>query len=161
MRMSTVLKLASRRRRLASMAYEAMLIVALLFFSGFFLIPVIQWLPDAGRRTVLQWYFLVVAGIYCVVCWMKGSTLPMKTWGIRLARINGESVSASRAIARFLLAVPSVGVLGVGLLWSAVDREKQFLHDRWAGTRLFDAVPLAPLKPVNRSDASREEEKGG
>ena len=81
----------------------------------------------------------------------------MKTWGIRIARINGESLSGSRAFARFLLSVPSVGALGAGLLWSAVDREKQFLHDRWAGTRLFDTSSLAPLEPTDRSNAHHEE----
>jgi uncharacterized RDD family membrane protein YckC len=34
-------------------------------------------------------------------------------------------------------------VLGVvGLLWALVDRDRQFLHDRLAGTRLV-AVPPA------------------
>ncbi len=152
-----MLTLANRRRRFASTAYETLLIAGLLFVSGFLLVPILQWLPETGRRTVLQLCLLAVAGVYCVLCWTKGGTLPMKTWGIRIARADGEFLSARRAVARFLLAIPSVGALGVGLLWSVVDREKQFLHDRWAGTRLFDATHLAALKPADGSNARNKE----
>ena len=80
----------------------------------------------------------------------------MKTWGIRVARSDGESLTLWRAIARYFLAVLSVGLAGAGLLWSVLDRDKQFLHDRCAGTRLFNANSSAPLKPADRSDSHHE-----
>ncbi|HET7776841.1 MAG TPA: RDD family protein, partial [Azospira sp.] len=30
----------------------------------------------------------------------------------------------------------SLGFFGAGIVWSLFDRERQFLHDRLAGTRL-------------------------
>ncbi|MFN9122921.1 MAG: RDD family protein, partial [bacterium] len=40
------------------------------------------------------------------------------------------------ALYRYLLAWPSVLAAGAGLAWALVDRDRQFLHDRLAGTRL-------------------------
>jgi len=34
------------------------------------------------------------------------------------------------------LAWPSLAFLGCGLLWALFDRDRQFLHDRLAGTRI-------------------------
>jgi uncharacterized RDD family membrane protein YckC len=31
----------------------------------------------------------------------------------------------------------AVGALGVGLWWALFDRDRQFLHDRLAGTRII------------------------
>ena len=38
-----------------------------------------------------------------------------------------------RAWLRYALAVPGLFALGLGYLWSFIDRDGQFLHDRLAG----------------------------
>jgi uncharacterized RDD family membrane protein YckC len=49
-------------------------------------------------------------------------------------------VTLRQALLRYLLCWPSV--LGVvGLLWALADRDRQFLHDRLAGTRLVVVPP--------------------
>ncbi len=151
--------LASRRRRIGSLAYEAFLLLAVLFVAGFILVPIVQVFPEGGRRLALQCALLVVAGVYSVSCWVNGHTLPMKTWGIRLARSDGTPVTMGDAIKRFMLAIPSVGLCGIGLFWALADREKQFAHDRLAGTRLFDAHLLAPLEPDDNPDAGGEKKQ--
>jgi len=71
-----------------------------------------------------------------VFCWVRsGQTLPMKTWRIRLVTEQGKPLAVGRAFQRYLLAVPSV-LSGIGVLWALVDRDRQFLHDRLAGTRI-------------------------
>jgi len=52
-----------------------------------------------------------------------------------MIRENGQPVGLGRAIWRYALAWPSL-LLCVGLLWALVDRDRQFLHDRLAGTRI-------------------------
>jgi uncharacterized RDD family membrane protein YckC len=37
---------------------------------------------------------------------------------------------------RYVLAWPCLVYLGAGLFWAIFDRDRQFLHDRLAGTRL-------------------------
>ena len=55
----------------------------------------------------------------------------MKAWRIRLV-----DVTPKKAILRFLLAVL---FFPVTIPWALVDRDRQFLHDRLAGTRLVKA----------------------
>ena len=60
----------------------------------------------------------------------------MKTWKLRLVSADGGPVSVRRAALRYLLACLSVALAGAGLVWAAFDRDRQFLHDRLAGTRI-------------------------
>jgi uncharacterized RDD family membrane protein YckC len=39
-------------------------------------------------------------------------------------------------LVRNFAALVSVATLGLGYLWALVDRDRHFLHDRLAGTRL-------------------------
>ncbi len=63
-----------------------------------------------------------------------GQTLPMKTWCLRVVTQAGAALSVSRAAARYTLALLGAALCGVGFLWALIDRDRQFLHDRIAGT---------------------------
>ncbi len=115
------------------MGYEAILLFAVAFFAAW-----IFFFASGGRealagwpRLALQLFIAAVLAAYFLWCWLRGGqTLAMKAWRIRL-----EPVSPRRALLRFLLALLLVPT-GISLLWALVDRERQFLHDRLAGTRL-------------------------
>jgi uncharacterized RDD family membrane protein YckC len=120
-------------RRLASMGYEALLLFAVAFFAAW-----LFFFASGGRdathgwpRYVLQLFILVVFAAYFLWCWLRGGqTLAMKAWRIRLA-----DVTPAKAILRFiygLLLVPT----GIAIVWAFFDRDRQFLHDRLAGTRI-------------------------
>jgi uncharacterized RDD family membrane protein YckC len=121
-------------RRLASMAYEAVLLFAVAFFAAW-----IFFFASGGRealsgwpRLALQLFIAVVFAAYFLWCWLRGGqTLAMKAWRIRLV-----DVTPQRALLRFVLALL---LLPLSILWAPFDREKQFLHDRLAGTRLVNA----------------------
>lgn len=124
--------------RLAAMAYELLLIAALLLTT--FLLPhsVIAAFTHHIAVPLLLWMqiFLTLL-IYFVWFWSHGrQTLPMKTWRIRLIAQNGDPLPFSRAMLRYLLCWPSLLLAGIGIFWALVDRDHQFLHDRLAGTRL-------------------------
>ena len=59
----------------------------------------------------------------------------MKTWRMRIVTAEGGALTAGRAFKRYLLAVPGM-LSGFSLLWAPFDRDRQFLHDRLAGTRI-------------------------
>ena len=126
-------------RRLGGMAYEAMLLAAVL--AVLLIMPHV--LIGAFTRhiasTALLWVHLVLLLlIYFVWFWCNGGqTLAMKTWRIRLCTRAGMTVRPAQAVLRFVLCWPSIGVFGIGILWALVDRDRQFLHDRLAGTRLI------------------------
>jgi uncharacterized RDD family membrane protein YckC len=128
-------------RRLASMFYEAVVLAAIAFFAGSLFLLASHGQPPSGLlRFALQAYLLAVFAAYFLWCWLRGGqTLAMKAWHIRLVVPGRESVPPGKALLRFVLAallVPS----GIGILWALFDRERQFLHDRLAGTRLV-SVP--------------------
>lgn len=151
----------SIRRRLASMLYEAVLLAAIAFFAG-----VLFLFASGGReasgwlRVAQQAYLLVVFAAYFMWCWLRGGqTLAMKAWRIRLVAPGHARLPALLALLRFIyaalfigaflvcvaaafvhrspvLAFATLALTGIGLGWALVDRDRQFLHDRLAGTRL-------------------------
>jgi uncharacterized RDD family membrane protein YckC len=153
---------AALPRRLASLVYEALIAAAIVLIAGFALTPVMSPVADPGGSLALPGYsrraagfVLVVAilGAYFAYCWSGGRrTLPMKTWKLALVDANGGPLSMARAIARYAAAWfgPAVALasyatthsraavlaLALPYAWALFDRERAFLHDRIAGTRL-------------------------
>jgi uncharacterized RDD family membrane protein YckC len=141
------------------MVYEAMLMFGVLFISGWIFSTLLQQRNALYLRHGLQYWLFLVIGIYFVWFWThSGQTLAMKTWRIRLVTKNGEAVNVRRAIGRYLLAwlwfAPGLALasfigaktwlllvipLANMILWACtvyLDPQRQFLHDRMAGTRL-------------------------
>ena len=123
---------------MASMFYEMLLLVGVL--------AVLLALPHVligafthriATPTTFQAHFFLVLLIYFLWLWCNGGqTLAMKTWKIRLVTTEGLPVRPAQALLRYLLCWPSLGFGGIGIAWALVDRDRQFLHDRLAGTRL-------------------------
>lgn len=118
------------------MLYEAILLFSVAFFAGwlFFAASGGRDSTSGGLRYALQLFILVTFAAYFLWCWLRGGqTLPMKAWRIRLV-----GVSPRKALLRFVLALVLVPTL-VSIVWALFDRDRQFLHDRLAGTRLVEA----------------------
>ena len=138
MEQPTRLPAPSIRRRLASMFYESLLLLGVVFFG--FLVPNIAlgiaadvMLPNG----ILLYYFIGVVGTYFVWFWRRnGKTLAMQTWKIQLQAADGTAPSMDQLLLRFMLAWPSIFFFGAGIVWALFDRDRQFLHDRLSGTRL-------------------------
>lgn len=131
-------ELAGIRRRLASMLYESLLLLGVLALT--FMVPLLilgvgtNYTPEGG---FLWAYVFVVLGGYYLWYWRRGGqTLAMQTWKLRIVNLDGKPVTTGQAALRYVLAWPSVCFLGVGLIWALLDRDRQFLHDRLAGTRI-------------------------
>ena len=124
-------------RRLASMLYESLVVFAVLL-SGFLLPQILLSAYGLGTRNRLLWlHVLALLARYFVWFWLHGGqTLPMKTWKLRLASTDGSALRPLQAILRYLAAWPSVLFFGIGIVWALVDKDRQFLHDRIAGTRI-------------------------
>lgn len=130
---------AGLARRLMSIAYEALLLVPVLFISAYLFLALTQNLNGPFKRPLFQLWLVLVLGLYFVYCWMRGGqTLAMKTWRIRVARSDGTPLRLPQAIARFLISLCGVFLFASGFWWALFDRDRQFLHDRLCGTRLFE-----------------------
>lgn len=124
------------RRRLAALLYESVLLVGVL--AAAFLLPNLalgMLFAAALPGPVLLLHLIVVIGAYFFWCWSHGGqTLAMQTWKLKLVMADGTAPSLARLLLRYLLAWPSLLCCGSGLLWALLDRDRQFLHDRLAGT---------------------------
>jgi len=130
-------------RRFASALYDLLIAAALIVIATFPFLALFGDSTHGWRRHLLQAWVVFVMGAYFVGFWTHGGqTLPMKTWRIRLVRRDGQAVDLARAAHRYLLALLGSVALGVGFAWALFDRDRQFLHDRLAGTALTE-VPAS------------------
>jgi uncharacterized RDD family membrane protein YckC len=149
----------SIRRRLATMLYEGVILFGVVFLAGYLFSTLTQQRSGLTHHNILAAWIGFVVGLYFVWFWThSGQTLPMKTWRLRVVATDGSPLSVPRAIARYVLAwlwflpplalhpllglsVPHTLVLAAVwfVLWAATSRfdaNRQFLHDRLAGTRV-------------------------
>jgi uncharacterized RDD family membrane protein YckC len=149
----------SIRRRLATMLYEGVILFGVVFLAGYLFSTLTQQRNGMIHHNLLAAWIGFVIGLYFVWFWTHtGQTLPMKTWRLRVVAADGSPLSTSRAIVRYVLAwlwflpplalhpllglsVPHTLVLAAVwfVLWAATgrfDANRQFLHDRLAGTRV-------------------------
>lgn len=154
---------APLRRRLLCMVYETFLLLAVdMLAVGLYLLVTGNRQGPPYQQGLKLFLFLVTAA-YFIHAWSgSGHTLAMKTWRIKLVTKDLARVPYRTAALRYLLAwgwflpalfaayVMKLGhrdtgiAIGVGILaWALtalLDRDRQFLHDRIAGTRLM-ALP--------------------
>jgi uncharacterized RDD family membrane protein YckC len=148
-------------RRFASLLYEAVLMFGIAFAAAsLFQFAAGEPQLQGWHRPLLWVYLAGVFAAYFIWCWMRGGqTLPMKSWRIRLVAAAAPTLSPTAALVRFgVAALPVVGFFLIGdamplaalvllvaaafnFLWAFVDRDRQFLHDRIAGTRLILLEP--------------------
>lgn len=141
------------------MVYESMLLFGVLFVAEWLFSTLLQQRNALYLRGVGQAWLFLVLGAYFSWFWSGGrQTLAMKTWHIRAVTMEGLSLSFGHAALRYLLAwmwffpglllawaidartwmliaVPAANVAAWALL-AYLDKDRQFLHDRLAKTRL-------------------------
>lgn len=61
----------------------------------------------------------------------------MQTWKMRVVAADGSSLTKKQALVRYLFALIGIFFFGIGIIWALLDRDRQFLHDRLAGTRII------------------------
>ena len=120
-----------------SLAYEALMLCAVLVLAAAPIAVLSRGADHLIARPLLQLYLVIVAGAYFVCQWGRGGqTLPMKTWRLRLVRRDGGRIGRRQAVQRYCLALAGTLALGAGFAWALFDRNRQFLHDRLAGTAI-------------------------
>ncbi|HDZ55973.1 MAG TPA: RDD family protein [Pseudomonas xinjiangensis] len=67
---------------------------------------------------------------------LKGQTLGMQVWRLRVEQAEGHSITWRQAVIRFLVAFPAWLLGGLGILWALWDRQSRTWQDIASGTRL-------------------------
>lgn len=157
---------AGLARRLAAIPYELLLLAAMAFVAGFVMLPFVSpqsavthelTIPPLYVRTLMACVLAGGATLFYAWSWSEGRrSLPQKVWRIRVVNRRGEPLVWKQALSRALLvwigpvlalaAWPVMHAAGhgpyaallvtVNYVWALFDGDRQFLHDRLAGTRL-------------------------
>ena len=150
----------SIKRRLIAMVYETFLLLAVDMLAVALYLLVTRNNHAPAFQLGLKVYLFLVTGAYFIYAWTNsGHTLAMKTWRMHVVTAGHQPLPLRAAALRYLLAwgwfLPAllvcsllglkskgeigaaiaVGVLAWGLT-AFLDRDRQFLHDRLAGTRV-------------------------
>lgn len=133
---------ATLLRRLAALAYDTLLLAALLMCFSLLVLLVRGGRAVAPGTLWFQLGVLAIAGAFFSGFWVHGGqTLGMRAWRIRLVARDGGTVTWGRALRRFAAAWLSILPMGLGLWWSLFDAERRCWHDRLAGTRVIRVRP--------------------
>ena len=160
----------SIKRRLIAMVYETFLLLAVNMLAVALYLLVTRNSHAPVFQFGLKVWLFVVTGAYFTWGWTNsGHTLAMKTWRMQVVTNGGARLPLTTAVVRYLLAwgwfLPALvacalfglkskgeigAAVGVGVLaWGLtafLDRDRQFLHDRLAGTRVV-ALPKKTAAP--------------
>ncbi|MDH3901560.1 MAG: RDD family protein [Gammaproteobacteria bacterium] len=121
-------------RRLVAMFYDCLLLLSVLFLGTALALLVTRGTLD-HQNPFFRGYLLGLCFLFYAWFWMHGGqTLGMRTWKLRIQRLDGGPVTLRQALLRFLCAIPCWALLGLGYLWMLVDRERMALHDRLSKT---------------------------
>lgn len=158
----------SIKRRIAALPYEALLLLALIVIAAFPVAGLKGAALTGVPHIIFQTYLFCVAAAYFTWFWRHGGqTLAMKTWRFRVVTNAGGALNFTTASMRFICAGLFYGPACIGLvllffpdriarvitmwaflpmiatlLWARHDANRQFLHDKMAGTRLIEVPPV-------------------
>lgn len=137
-------------RRLGAMVYDGLLVIALALTTAgvvniFAPRPVIpegaETVSLEGMQTVSgpllgSLIFLQTFAFFAFFWIAHGRTLGMQAWRLRVIDANGQRITATQALKRFIAAIPSLLLFGLGYFWQLVDRSGLTWTDRASGTRV-------------------------
>lgn len=139
------LQTASPIKRLASLVYDSLIIIAVWIFVGGIAVAING--GEAVTGSVLQSGIFVVSYLFFAYFWTRsGQTLGMQSWRLRVQTPEGYRLTATQSLIRFLAAGLSLACLGAGYLWMFIDRDKLSWHDRLSGSCIVEL----PKKEKNK-----------
>jgi uncharacterized RDD family membrane protein YckC len=133
---------ASLLRRLASMMYDSLLLLALLMIVTACFLPftggeAVRW-QTFPLLTLLYWCALAgtVLAYFGLPWTARGQTLAMTTWRLRVQRDDGCLPTWRDVAVRLSASLLSWLPAGLGFLWVLFSRERRAWHDTLSGTRV-------------------------
>lgn len=125
-------------RRMAAIFYDCLLLLAVLFAATAVLLPFTNGKAINSENYIYFIYLSVWSFLFFGWQWTHGGqTLGMRAWKIKILDVNNKPVTWLLSGKRFLLAMMSWAIFGLGFIWGLFDPEKLTFHDRYSGTRLL------------------------
>ena len=116
--------------RLVAMFYDTLLLLSVLLIATALALLATKGTLHYHNPFFRTFLFLICFSFYTWFWLHGGQTLGMRVWRLRLQRIDGQPITIWQALLRFMVAIPSLALAGLGLLWILVDKDKLAWHDR-------------------------------
>lgn len=136
-------------RRLAAIGYDLFLLIAIWMVTTFAYLGLrvlvsgaeqVQQQADSGLLDGDYLLRLVLFGaslLFYISFWtLKGQTLGMQVWRIRVEQPNGHAITRKQGVIRFFVAQAAWLCGGLGWLWMLWDKQSRTWADIASGTRL-------------------------
>jgi len=136
----TTMKNARLRNRILAIIYDSLIA----FFITVIIIMILQFAISQGKEIsadsyimlALKNFWVLISFFYFGYYWTKrGQTPGMKVWKIKAITNEGGLMTWGGALKRYVFAL-----LGIGLLWIIIDKDRLALQDKLSGTRLINVV---------------------
>ncbi len=133
-------------RRLMAMFYDSLLLLSALLIATALVMMFTRGTLSYHNpfRTFL---FLICFSFYPWFWLHGGQTLGMRAWRLRVQGRDGQPVTIWQALLRFMLAIPSLALGGLGFFWMLVDRKHWTLYDRFSES----VMVVLPKQEKNRA----------
>jgi len=124
-------------RRLAAIVYDSLMLIALIMLATALVMPLTDGQAITRGRALYQTYLLFVCFGYFAWFWSHGGqTIGMRAWKIRVQSVNGKPLSMWQILLRFLAAMGSWLVVGIGFMYALFNSKHQTWHDLVSETEL-------------------------
>ncbi|MBV1790547.1 RDD family protein [Marinobacterium sp. D7] len=125
---------ASFGKRLLAMLYDFLILVSIWLGVAIIATAINQGAVDSPMgRAAMQSAQFCFSFLFFGYFWTRnGQTLGMQAWRLRVQTFDGQRLSWTQALIRFLCAIISWIPLGLGYFWMLVSDERLTWHDRWS-----------------------------
>ncbi len=130
---------ASFIRRMGAIFYDAVLLLAVLFFGMALLLPFNdgEAFQSGPLYYLVDLYLLTLSFFFYGWFWTHGGqTLGMRAWKLKVCAIDQSPIGWRQALLRFSAALLSWAIVGLGFLAILFNPERSAWHDRLSKTRI-------------------------
>lgn len=125
-------------RRSAAMLYDGLLLLAVLFFATALVLPLNRGHAFSSENLYYPFYLLIVSFLFYGWFWTHGGqTLGLRAWKLKILTFERQPVSWRQALLRFIGALLSWSMMGLGFVWILIDRQNRGWHDHLSKTAVF------------------------
>jgi uncharacterized RDD family membrane protein YckC len=125
-------------RRLAAVLYDLILLIAVFFVATALLLPLNSGEAFSRQQIFYPLYLLTISFIFYGWFWTHGGqTLGLKAWKIRVLTLDHKPINWTQAFVRFIAALLSWGIFGLGFIWILFDKNHHGWHDHLSKTAVF------------------------
>jgi uncharacterized RDD family membrane protein YckC len=123
-------------KRVMACMYELLILIAIWMLVTWLFVFAFGDATSGEKRWLLQAMLWLVTGAYFVVCWVRtGQTLAMQVWKMKVVQANGQLLTYSQAIQRYVLASILMLAFGLDFIYMLFNPKRLFLHDRILNTQ--------------------------